>query len=314
MHFYGLLYSDGNSELYTNLKVSGGIDPLDIYIENAALCGASLAHFGIPFTVVTNDVAAIQRRMEILGIEDLDVREQNFTLQVPIGIAFYSAHFKIDLIKAFGMGLYGDYVGLIDLDTVLCRPFGALPRQGLSVYDITDQVLPAYGTNRVFGDLTCIAGRKIADPRWYGGEFISGDSASFGRLSRYIKECWPRYIAAIGGLHHLGDEAVVSAALNVMAEEEGRAHRLSDAPGAVCRWWSVRTKSPQIRLEAVLNCSLLHLPADKQFLARLSRVPFAPDKFRAALKRHVRARLFPQTLMWIMDTLRGKPPTWMPRI
>ncbi|WP_397575334.1 hypothetical protein [Sphingorhabdus sp.] len=314
MHFYGLLYFGGNSELYANLKVPGGIDPRDIYIENAVLCRASLAHFGIPFTVITNDIAAIQRRMEILGIEDLDVREQSFTLQVPIGISFYSAHFKIELIEAFGTGVYGDYVGLIDLDTVLCRPFDPLPRKGLSVYDISEQVLPAYGINRVFDDLACIAGRKLVNPRWYGGEFISGDAASFYHLSRYIKECWPRYVNAIGSLHHLGDEAVVSAALNVMAEDEGRDHRLSDDPGGVCRWWSIRTKHPQARLEAVLNCSLLHLPADKQFLARLSRVPFAPDRFRAALKRHVRARMLPQTLMWISDILRGKPPTWMPRM
>src|SRR5262245_8509181 len=95
--FYGLLYVDKTGEKNPNVK--GGGDPLDVYLRCASLCARSIAYHGYKFRLVTNNRAGIERRLVELGITQLNVLEQEFTLPVPKNLKFRAAHFKLELYK-----------------------------------------------------------------------------------------------------------------------------------------------------------------------------------------------------------------------
>ncbi|WP_156529193.1 hypothetical protein [Caballeronia udeis] len=98
---------------------------------------------------------------------------------MPKQARFYAAHFKLDLIaQATEMLQSNDMLLLLDTDMAALRKLDddLLRRRrtaGIGVFDISDQVFPTYGCERVIGDLETVAGRRLASPRWYGGEFLS---------------------------------------------------------------------------------------------------------------------------------------------
>jgi hypothetical protein len=46
------------------------------------------------------------------------------------------------------------------------------------VYDVTNQVVPAYGSKRILADLQANS-LACGSARWHGGEYVSGTPASF---------------------------------------------------------------------------------------------------------------------------------------
>src|SRR5262245_19076090 len=93
--YYGLLYIDEACNRNTNLGDGG--DPVDVYLRCASLCAKAFRSAGGSFCLVTNDAGEIQRRQERLQLGDLPIVNFEFLLQVPQGIPFYLAHFKLDL-------------------------------------------------------------------------------------------------------------------------------------------------------------------------------------------------------------------------
>ena len=307
-HFiYGLLYVDRRHNTPTNLK-SRGVDPIDIYIKCAALCANSMAANEQRFRLITNDAKALRRRSIELGLQNLDIIEHSFKWTVPDGIPFYSAHFKLELLEAFATGHYGPHIGLIDIDTALCRPllFPPLPPGGLLAYDISDQIFPAYGAERVRADLERIAGKALGKIRWFGGEFLLGDTMGFRHLSDLIAQCWPRYTAAVTELHHVGDEMIVSAALN-MASENGQAIIDAGSASVVIRWWSARTGFRQRPFRQAKSHNLMHLPSDKPFLAEFAAEPFEGSAFLSAYESYVRKKLIRRNIYNVLTGLLGRP-------
>jgi hypothetical protein len=301
--FYGLLYIDEQNNKYHSNR-GCGVNPIDIYIMCASLCSKSFRATGAEFHIITNNKAYISRRLEHLNLENLAVFEHNFSLIVPKKIWFYSAHFKLDIFKAFGRGQFGDHIGLIDLDTVLLRK---LPRSaGLAVYDTSDQVFPAFGKPRVVSDLQLVSGRCLADPRWYGGEFVAGSAAEFSTISHYIDLCWPNYIKNIGSLHHVGDEMVMSSALNMARADSAQIVDYGQA-GLVARWWTDRTEHDQAPFDAVTGVALLHLPADKMFLAREARYQFDSEALLSRFQRYARKKIACRVVADAADTLLRRP-------
>jgi hypothetical protein len=245
----------------------------------------------------------LSERLSVLKLIDLKAVEYNFSLDVPRGISFYSAHFKLDLLGAFGRGVFGDLVALVDVDTLLLDEI-TVP-DGLAVYDISDQVFPAYGQELIRQELERIAGRPLANPRWYGGEFLMGRQSDFARLMEFVRLCWPRYIQQYSSLHHQGDEMPLSAAINLYAEA-GSAVCDFGARGSVARWWSGMTRHRQETFSAISGASLLHLPADKAFLGSLTDQEVTDryaliEKYRASIRLKLLARVVLQKLR-----LRGR--------
>src|SRR5262245_61277001 len=115
---YGLLYIDAQGNKNVNLR--GAVDP-NIYILCASLCLKTFRALGTVFRIITNNEEFVRRRLERLGLDDIVVFGHDFPSIVPKNIPFYTAHFKLDIFNAFGRGVFGERIGLIDLDTVLLR-------------------------------------------------------------------------------------------------------------------------------------------------------------------------------------------------
>ena len=310
-HIYGMFHVAGDGGSHVNLRAKG-FDALRVYVRNAVTAARSAAAVGMNFALITNDVPTLEAVLEAEGLAGaLTLRAHDFTLAVPRGIPFYSAHFKLDVLKAFATGAFGDLVALLDIDTIFQAPL-ALAADALTAYDISDAVFPAYGFETIRRDLELLTAAPIT-PRWYGGEFIAGPPAAFAALAREIDEIWPRYCAALGTLHHTGDEAVVSAALCRLAAAGVPIHE-AGAAGLITRYWSVRTLSKMPPLAQVSQAAILHLPADKHWLSALADALPAPAQILPLLARHVARQRPREILKQIVNLARGRPMQNLPRL
>ncbi len=307
--YYSLLYIDQNHKHNANLI--GGGDPIDVYLSCACLCFKAFRLAGASFSLVTNDASDVRRRLEYLDLSSLPIVSRKFSLSVPHGLPFFSAHFKLDLFHGFASGDFGSHVGFVDLDTVLLRK---LPEcNSLGVYDISDQVLPVYEQRRIVADIEKISGKRLPDARWYGGEFIVGSAEMFGVVSSYVEEFWESYTQNVKSLAHIGDEMLVSAALN-FARLEGIELIDFGKNGLVARWWTTRTQHQQAPFDLVRGAALLHLPADKPFLAAQAGKPFDSDAFVNKFRRHVRRKCFSRGILHIGEGLLKRPKRFLPKL
>ena len=289
--YFGMLYLGSSTERHANLARRTR-DPAAIYLNCANLCAASIRASGGSFTLITNDAERLRRCAATLGLDQVTLIEHPFRWEAPETARFKSAHYKLELIEAFGRGQYGSHVALVDIDTVMLRPikFSQDAALGLSAYDMTHDVFASHGRDVVVGDLERLCGRSLDDPRWYGGEFIAGKAHHFEKLSRRVMEVWPRYIEMHRRLHHVGDEIVTSAALNLL-RSGGEAIDDVGGEGGVVRWWSSRTLHKQVTLAEALTRGLLHLPSDKAYLAASRSDSFKPTEFIAAFEKHSARKL-----------------------
>jgi len=147
-----------------------------------------------------------------------------------------------------------------------------------------------------------VSGSQFLEFRWFGGEFLCGHAESFQRLAKSIFRLWPKYIQHINELHHVGDEMLLAAALsdtNLVVRDAGQL-------GIVARWWTARTNFRQLPFKAVVGRSILHLPADKRFLAASACAPFYPPTFLRRFRRVARGKLFRRRLVNVAEQLLGR--------
>lgn len=310
MKFSSLLYVDaseyGNR---TNLPRDAS-RPLDIYLKCGELLYRSLSARGHDYVIATNRKDVLLERCSFLNLS-VPLRQEVFTLDVPPKLPFRAAHFKLDMFAFFGRGDYGEKVGLVDLDAVLLNqitaPLDLFDDRTVCVYDISQLEFDAHGRDRVEKTLGYAGG--LGKPRWFGGEFIFADKAVFGMLSEELSALWPTYLSNIGSLHHVGDEAIVSAALSNLTEREaidltdgsfiggsGVVGTVAPRP-VVTRWWSARTLSPQQSLVTAMDSSFLHLPADKLFLADQNVRTADFNNLKREIIRHARGKAFSRSLL-----------------
>lgn len=309
--FYGLLKLPPSSERMANLPA--GRDPVDIYLRCASLCGASFRHFGYAWTLLTDDAGAVSRRCRTLGIDNIEPREIPFTRDVPGGIAFHSAHYKLDVLAWLGAQEGTARRGLVDLDAVCLAPLpgSVLTASGLAGYCITDSIPP--GQEEAAADSIAILLGRPSSPEWWGGEFLLGAPEHFAALSKRIETLWPAYRARHAEMFHSGDEMLVTAALADM-RHAGEKVLDAGAEGAVHRFWSARTlnRFPPFSLGG--EASILHLPADKPFLAAQARLAFDPAGVKAAYRRRLQGKIMLRRAAGLLDRLRGRATLYPPRL
>ncbi|HEV2650288.1 MAG TPA: hypothetical protein VGU69_03440, partial [Rhizomicrobium sp.] len=126
----------------------------------------------------------------------------------------------------------------------------------------------AYGAARVVCDLEVVAGKRLNNPRWFGGECLLVSASFITVLVPCARECFERYRLAMDRLNHNGDEAFISAALNLLADN---GYQIIDVGSyqLVGRHWSGNTHRD---LRWFRHCSLLHLPGRKKMLERQARM------------------------------------------
>jgi hypothetical protein len=294
VHFFGLLHLEPGQRSAVNVSAKDFGEQIRLYVRNARLLSQSLQRVGFDFTLLTNDKAALEAADPTV-CADLSVQQIAFAAPVPKGVLFYSAHFKVDAFRYLS-SLTADYVALCDLDMVCINDVppalvNAVEKKTSLTYDISDQVIPAYGAGRIRDDLEAMVMGK-SEGRWMGGEFISGTPEFFGQLVEEIATTFPAYLSIIDRMHHVGDEAYTSAAIERL---KNRGVRIGDA-GAVAivgRYWNVRTLHPQRPFSYYEQCFLLHLPADKRLLAEMSMSEdaFDPQVFLAEYRKELRFTL-----------------------
>lgn len=297
---YSLFHVDSEIERkHSNLDSSSG-NPIDIYLNCGRLLAASCKTFGINYAIITNKAEYVKERVNLLG-GGVEIVSFVTNRSVPADLSFYSAHFKLDVLRGFGEGLFGRQIGLVDLDTVVVNDFllDSLVKSedSLFVYDISDIERASYGDGIISQSLKAVGGPVTNIAYWFGGEFIFGNQNLFHLLSLEIDRIWPLYLKTYKELHYQGDEMVVSAALKhlensgVSLIDVGNLIRNNGKP-LIARWWSARTLGQQIPLNTAANAAILHLPADKPFLASMADYEFNPIHFIQSYRRYVRGKLF----------------------
>jgi hypothetical protein len=313
LKFYSLLHVDLKKN-HKNVNIQSSVEnPIDVYINCGRLLAASCRYFNVHYAIITNQPDFVKKRVDVLG-GGVEILDGVFDRDVPENISFHSAHFKLDLLRDFGKGLYGSYVALIDLDVVLTKPidFSAFFKyeEALFVYDISTEELASYGEQKILNSLYTIGANFSSIPSWYGGEFIAGSSNSFERLTAAIDYFWPLYVEKYPSLHHMGDEMVVTAALSKMLHENfllinsGNFMHTKSYP-LISRWWSSRTLCKQKSFKIAAEAAFLHLPADKSFLANFSNNEFNPDKFIDSYRSYASKKLFSRKIFNYFNNLRN---------
>ena len=290
MQFFGLLHVEDGRRQSANLR-HGDDAAAAIYLGNAVRLSNALAAVGCEFTLLTNDAARLGAIDAREFGSSIAMREIPFSAAVPPTAGFYSAHFKVDVFRWFAKLAPEGYPILFDVDAVALRVPPRTLRNcaaaGLPlVYDISDQVIPAYGEETIAADLALLSGSHSPICRWYGGEFIGGRPSFFARLGDEIATSWERYCQHFAGFHHQGDEILTSAALCRMIAS-GFPVLDAGPVGIVGRYWSIPPHHPQKPLAWFERCFLAHLPADKAFLARRANEPFDAARFCHAYRRHL---------------------------
>jgi hypothetical protein len=267
-------------------------DPLS-YARQALCLNRSLLRAGMPrLTLFTNAPDLVKSFCSAEpAAQRPHVVELITSIAVPKNIEFYGAHFKLDLLEQVANMLQPNtLLMLLDSDVVAMQPLDQALLQrcadvGVGAFDISDQVFPAYGSDRVIGDLEIVAGRHLLNPRWFGGEFLISTPAFLRTLVPRARALCERYVDHIARLQHHGDESFVSAALNTLADEGQLIVELG-AYQAIGRHWTGNTHRD---LRWFQHCAFVHLPDGKALIERESRhADFNPDRFwRAVSTAHL---------------------------
>lgn len=280
VQFHALLYVSGlssRSESPNNRLLSSAEHRIAVYLKLASrLAGGIYRNFGSRLTLLTNQARHLQS--VISGVcrsrpgfcSTVDVMEIPFPKTLPAGARFHSATNKIFVFDHFARR--AGYQFLIDLDVICQRAFSdvvlRLVRADVPlVYDISDQVLPAFGYARIADDI-----RKFCDDveefSWYGGEFIGGSGEFYSQLFAVLQPMIGPYTRCWETLHHQGDEILVSSALNLLRQRHGpQYYRDVGALNAVRRHWGIPIAHDERDFRQAGEVSFCHLPAMKGLLA-----------------------------------------------
>lgn len=306
MIMYGLLHLAPTEETAHNIKISGFSHQIEIYLKNAVTLSDSLKLRGIRFVLLTNNRDYLSAALEKLQ-RQLEIIQIPFNTNVPSGFKFFSAHFKIDALKYISLSENG-YAILCDIDVICVSEMplslkNIIHKRTPVFYDISDQVISAYGHDVIIDDIEKIAG-ITAEGRWAGGEFIGGPPEFFEQLHQTIENIWPNYVLNAKSLHHIGDEAVISAALEIMTDA---GQKISDAGvlGIIGRFWSCDIRHYQRPLAHYKNNFMLHLPADKRFLANIDskNIPFFLKKYSSYLVARKASSLIKRSIKSVLSKL-----------
>ena len=280
------------------------------YVRQTLALARSLNGIGKHLRVFTNDREAFLRLAASekgIPASTYTVREASFPIDFPPSIKFFAAHHKVFLFSLFAKEEH--YNCLLDTDVIanhgnrhLTQLLDENPQVDGWVYDISDQVFPAYGTNVVQGDLRRELGVEHPFPRWYGGEFIIGNARLFSYLHEECLQQLGKYIEASGRLHHTSDESLVTAALN----NNYRNLTLADAgaSGLVVRHWASNTLHVKRPASVLKQSFFWHLPNAKDAVAL-----YGKHGSLRVLYRHVQGlTAIKHTYGYVRDSLRRSVP------
>ena len=310
--FYGLLVAPLDTDRSVNLSGAGSL--LDAYLRCAAVCHASFAYHGYDWSLVTDAPGLIEEGFARLGLGVPPIVAAEFAWRVPADLRFRAAHHKLELLAQFGSGTLGERAALVDLDAVcLARlPDAITQAAGVVGYDMSALIAggpdaPAKRASLALLDV------ETDRPRWWGGEFLLGADQAFAALAERLATLWPRYLDQTGSMAHVGDEMILTAAL-LQLEAAGFPVADAGVAGAIARFWSARTMAPYPSFTEAQHASILHLPADKPFLAGWAGRPFDPEGFVSDYRRYLKRKIALRRPAALVAGLSGGARRYAPRL
>lgn len=285
--FYTLLYIDLSENRILQGAERTGRERLGIFVKNIILLNRSLRVHNPDLdniTVLTNNTRIINEILSECGYSDLQVDQIQFDFNVPKGIKFYSAHFKIDAFRYFATRPDDEYSILLDNDIVELKPLTT------TFYDVVSRREPmCYHLNEAHADVIQADCRKINPSvpivEWVGGEFIGGVNAIFKMIyDECIKYSNAYFEQLNNGLFHIGDEMLTSISIAQIASNGIRFIDVG-ALGFLYRYWGMHEH------ESIEHYSPIfaHLPADKVWLASYDcKENFETGRFLKSYGKHLR--------------------------
>lgn len=270
INFYGLIHFAKNENKKLNFNTADDEEKMMVYLKNAAVLTKQLSRYDINFTLITNNKNYIKNLLKKIDFR-IDIVEIKFKTLVHKSIHFYSCHFRVDIFRYFSK-LKNSYSILIDLDSVIINNISKknilkFYNYGL-VNNITDNIIPAYGKEKVLKNI------KILEPRvkkieWYGGDFFGGNHEFYKILYRISKFYQKKFNKNYKVLRDQTDELFMT--LSIMKIKELNLYQIKNTKTIkfFTRYWSSPIMHKQNSLQYYLKYNLLHLPADKIFLAGL---------------------------------------------
>ena len=283
--FFSLLFIPAFECTSHNMQNHSLKDTIKTYLCNAITLQNSLKNFGFEFYLFTNNKTYLQyfsAYKNIFNIIEINFLPYNKHGNFPTDIGFYAAHHKIFLFKHISEFPFSDYMIFLDLDVIAINPppkslIKIIENRIPCAYNITDQCLPVYGEEKIINDLKTVSNTNNYGI-WYGGEFLGGTPDFFKKIADISFLHLSNYIKNRQHLHHNGDEFLT----NIALEEYSKENRIIDAGplGIIGRFWSCPVKHIQRPLKYYkMNSFLLHLPADKEFLAKHNQISPIFKKF-----------------------------------
>jgi hypothetical protein len=287
MKFFTLLHLDERETSMYNAVSESFIAQVRLYLGCIRTLQHSLEQNGIELAILTNRRETLEN---LLKGHSIEIIQLDFRMPVPSGIGFYADHFKAEAYGYFA-GLNEDYVGLVDSDMICinavpqCLENLAKSQTGL-YYDITDQIFPAFGQDRIISDKLLVS-RKTVFGLWAGGEFMAGPPAFFRALHAEILSFLDRYWRAQKQLHHTSNEVLASVGIENLINAS--IYPVADAGRLkiVGRHWSAKTLHFQNSVGFYRDCFLLHVPSEKKFLASLASRKVPNNKLFSLYQRHL---------------------------
>lgn len=284
IHLYTLLYIDLYEKRTLSLKQHSGKERISLFLKNAATLDKSLVSLnpGFPhLTILTNNSNLINEIGNEIGYKFTSI-EIEFSLNVPKGIPFYSAHFKIDCFKYFSTLPDDQYSILVDNDIIALNP---IPEY---VYNIANKKIPMLYHLRINDTTQMMNDCHKIDPslnviQWTGGEYWGGDNHFFSKLYDTCKDISILYFKSIiNGFYHIGDETLTSIAVRKM-HDNGLVYYNIHNFNLLYRYWGHH----EPKCLKAINPIFAHLPADKAWIAKQKVYKnFDKTKFLCKYERH----------------------------
>lgn len=287
IRIYTLLYVDLDEKRQLQGLTRSGSKRVEIFLRNAAFFDKSLRRTNPDLgglTILTNNAGLIQEILEGINYRDLSVETIDFGMNVPKGIPFYSAHFKIDAFRYFANRPDDEYSLLFDNDVV------SLKKVPDTFWEIVNNRVPmcyhliVNDCDRMMADCREIDS-QIPVIQWTGGEFWGGINEFYKQLYNKCVESSHSYFAHLReGLYHIGDEALTSLAISKMRRDGLFIYDIRTL-GILYRYWGMHEKKKLKDFDPVFA----HLPADKVWIAdRNLDEEFDVRRFIKRYNRHMR--------------------------
>ena len=267
--FFGFLYVDKKAGKL-NFQSKNFEERYSVYLKNAALLNLSIRKCGYKFVILTNNKAYIEKKIKKEIKDSICIQEILFNTSVPRNMHFFSCHYRVDVFRYFSK-LKNTISILLDLDVVIIKNlkkinFNVFSNSGI-VHDISSNIFPAYGLKKISCDLEMLTGFKINNAKWYGGDFIAGSENFFHILYLKTKKYQAKLVKLSKKFPNYTDEFFLTAA--ILDIEKNTNYKIVDGSKIKIwsRYWSVNTKHKQNKIETYLKFFMLHLPADKNFIA-----------------------------------------------